>query len=178
VVCGGIDRLFNFARRREIGRAQQLVGELADAVRESAGAHGWLWKLRFAQARAELALACHAWDEALHLAGDVVAQSGTYGRVKYQVAGLGACGQALAALGRTREAIADLRRAAGLARPVGDPAMFLCAATRLLALDGDDALAAEAATAAASIAAALPSAVMQRHFEDAEPLQVLRRLGR
>jgi hypothetical protein len=68
----------------------------------AAGAHGWLWKLRFAQARAELALASRAWEEALGRTDAVLAQSSASGRVKYQVAGLGARGQALAAMGRTR----------------------------------------------------------------------------
>jgi hypothetical protein len=56
--------------------------------------------------------------------------------------------------------------------------MFLRAATRLLGLDGDDTLASEAGLAAANISAALPNDVMRRRFQDAEPLQLLRRVGR
>jgi hypothetical protein len=97
--------------------------------------------------------------------------------VKYQVLGLGTRAQALAGLGRTHEAIADLRSVVDLARPVGDPAMFLRAATGLLALDGDDTLAAEARAAADSIAAALPDAEMRRRFAEAEPVRLLDRLG-
>jgi len=48
-----------------------------------------------------------------------------------------------------------------LARKVGDPAQFVRAASGLLALDGDDALAAEASAAMARIARALPDARMR-----------------
>jgi len=177
VVSGGIDLVFNFTRRREIGRAEQLVHELADAVQAASGAHGWLWKLRFAQARAELALARGDWHEALRRADTAIAQSSARGRVKYQVAGLGTRGQALAATGRTHEAIAELRSAVDLARPIGDPAMFLRAAAGLLAVEGDDRLAAEALATANRIRATLPDAEMRRRFEDAEVLQSLRRMG-
>ena len=52
-------------------------------------------------------------------------------------------------------------------RPVGDPALFLRAATGLLALDGDDALVAEAGAAAQRIVAALPDEPARRCFETA-----------
>jgi hypothetical protein len=48
-----------------------------------------------------------------------------------------------------------------LARRVGDPAQFLRAASGLLALDGDDALADEANGARMRIARALPDARMR-----------------
>ena len=178
VVSAGIDLLFNFVRRHELGPTEQLVDEIADAVRAASGAHGWLWKLRFAQARAELALARRTWEEALRWADEVVTQSCARGRVKYQVAGLGTHGQALAALGRTDGAIADLRRGVDLARPVGDPALFLRAASELLAVDGDDALAVEARVVAERISAALPDTTMRDHFQNAKPLVLLQRLGR
>jgi len=98
--------------------------------------------------------------------------------VKYQVLGLGARARALAGLGHSHEAIADLFSAVDLARPAGDPALFLCAAAGLLAIDGDEGLAAEASAAAKSILLALPNAAMRQRFEDAEPVQLLRRLGR
>jgi class 3 adenylate cyclase/tetratricopeptide (TPR) repeat protein len=177
VISCGIDLLFNFARCQEVGRAEQLMAEVAEGVRMGAGAHGWLWKLRFAQARAELALARGDWEAALRWADDAITQSRLHGRVKYQVAGVTARGRALDALGRTREAIADLRSAVDLARPVGDPAMFLRAATGLLALDGNDVLATDARTAADSIALALPDAEMRRRFAEAEPVRLLDHLG-
>jgi hypothetical protein len=65
-----------------------------------------------------------------------------------------------------------------LARPVGDPALPLRAAVPLLAIDGDDALAAEARQAAGRIVAALPDETMRRRFDDAEPVRTLYRLTR
>jgi hypothetical protein len=65
-----------------------------------------------------------------------------------------------------------------VARPAGSPALFLRPATALLALDGDDALAAEARAAADRITAALPDPEMRRRFEAAEPVRFLRKSGR
>lgn len=92
------------------------------------GAHGWLWRLRFGQAQAEIALACGDYQSALQQAGHVITASRQLGRVKYEVAGLQARGQALAALGRAHEAIVDLESAVERARKTSDPAMFLRAA--------------------------------------------------
>ncbi|HVO70443.1 MAG TPA: helix-turn-helix domain-containing protein, partial [Aggregatilineaceae bacterium] len=61
-VSAGLDLLLNFARRWEVERAEKLVDEVAAAVEKASGSHGWLWRLRLAQARAELALARREWD--------------------------------------------------------------------------------------------------------------------
>ena len=169
----GIDLLLNYARRRELGPTDKLVDEVAAAAEQTAGFHGWLWRLRLAEARAEIAFARNDWEEALRWADEAIAQSRARGRVKYQVIGLTTRAQALIALGRTKEAIAELGVAVGLARPVGDPALFLRAAAGLLAVDGDDALAAEGRAAVRRIAEALPDATMRRRFEAAEPLRIL-----
>jgi tetratricopeptide (TPR) repeat protein len=174
-VSAGIDLLLNLARRREVSRAEELVDEVAERAAKVAGWHGWQWQMRLAEARAEIALARGDWEEALRPAEDTITQSRASGRVKYQVAGLRSRAQALASLGRHREAIADLRSAVALARPIGDPAMFLHTAAALLAIEGDDTLAAEARAAAHRILAALPDAEMRRRFEAAEPV---RRLGK
>jgi len=68
----------------------------------------------------------------------------------------------------------DLRTAIHLARPIGDPALFLRAATTLLTVDGDDLLLLETRTEAGRILAELPDAEMRQQFEAAEPV---RRLG-
>jgi hypothetical protein len=60
-----------------------------------------------------------------------------------------------------------------VARPVGDPALLLRTATPLLALDGDDPLAAEVVTAATRIDAALPTEEMRERFRTAEPVRLL-----
>src|SRR5262249_37773951 len=133
---GGIDLLLNYARRQELGRTEPLLAEVAEAVVKGQGTHCWLWMLRLAEARAELALARGEWEEAIGFADDAIAQSMLRGRVKYQAAALETRAKALVALGREHEAIAGLSRAIDLVRPVGDPAMFLRAAASLLALDG------------------------------------------
>jgi transcriptional regulator with XRE-family HTH domain/tetratricopeptide (TPR) repeat protein len=140
----GIDLLLNFARRGEVGRAEPLVDEVARAVAVAQGAHGWLWRLRFAAARGEIALARSAWDEAAAFAEEVIAQSRRTGRLKYQAYGLEIQARALAALGRVYEAIVLLQSAVNLVRTTTDSAMFLRPATALLSLAGDDALLAEA----------------------------------
>jgi class 3 adenylate cyclase/transcriptional regulator with XRE-family HTH domain/tetratricopeptide (TPR) repeat protein len=173
VISGGIDLLLNFARRQEPGRAEALVDEVAEGVQQGSGVHGWLWSMRFAQARAELALARGDWESTLRWANSAIERAQTHGRRKYQVLGLAAQAQALDRLGRTREAIADLRSAVELARPIGDPALFVRAGSALLALDGDDALAAEAHAAAEAMRAALPDDELRRRFSEAAPIKLL-----
>jgi tetratricopeptide (TPR) repeat protein len=176
-VSAGIDLLLNFARRHEIGRTNALLPEVAEAAASAQGHHGWLWRLRLAQARTEIALARGRWEEALRWAEDALAQGRKRGRVKYQVAGLKARAEALIALNRHQEALSDLRAAVTLARPVGDPAMFLRASAPLLALDGDDALLAEARAAARRIASELRDAETLARFQSAEQVRALGKLA-
>ena len=172
-ISGGIDLLLNFARCQEVGRAEMLLPEVAEATEKAQGAHRWNWRLRLAEARAEIALARNEWEDAIGFADDAIQQSFLRGRVKYQVAGLETRAKAFASLGRKHEAIAGLRNALELARPVGDPAMFLRAASSLLTLDGNDALLAETRAAALQIIAALPDEEMIHRFKAAEPVRVL-----
>ena len=175
VVSAGIDLLLNFARQQDVGRAEGMLGEVAAAAVGVAGWHGWIWGLRLAEARAEIALARGDWEAALRWADDAIERSRAR-RLKYEVLGRSTRAQALLALGRTTEAIADLRSAVTLARPFGDPALFLRPAAGLLNVDGDDALAAEAGAAVRRITGALSDSDMRRHFEAAEPIRdILRR---
>ena len=103
----------------------------------------------------------------------MIEQSRRTGRLKYQASGLEIRARALAALGRTHEAIALLQNAVDLVRPTGDPAMFLRAATALLSLSGDDALFAEAQARAQMIVEALPDEDLIRAFLTAEPVRPL-----
>ena len=121
----GIDVQLNYARRGEVGRAEALRDEVAAAVEKASGFHGWLWRLRLAQARAEIELARGAWEDALLWADRAIGQSSTTERPKYRAAGLGARAQALMSLGQHAEALGDLRATAGLARRLDDPALFL-----------------------------------------------------
>jgi hypothetical protein len=80
-------------------------------------------------------------------------------------------------LGQTHEAIADLKSATALVRSMGDPAIFLRVAISLLTVEGNDALLAETQATVQRIIAALPDEEMRRHFEAAEPVQLLARLA-
>jgi hypothetical protein len=73
-------------------------------------------------------------------------------------------------------AIMDLREAVAIARSVGDPALFVRAASALLAVDGNDVLATEARAAAQHILGHLPTPEMQQRFTSAEPVRALGQL--
>ena len=156
-VSAGLDLLSNFARCGQVGRAEALVDEVAEGVVKAPGAHGWLWKLRFAQVQADLARARADWHSVIDWANDTIAQSRTTSRVKYEITGLLIHAEALTAIGRKHEAIADAQHAVSLARSLGDPVMFLRSVTALLDLDGSDQLAAETRQAVQRITSALPN---------------------
>jgi len=166
--------VLNCLRRGAISRAEDLAGEAEALAGKIGGWHAWLWDLRLKQARAEWACARREWGLALELAEEAVSGSRARGRSKYVVVGLEARAKSLSGLGRKREAIKELGRAVALARAMGDPALFLRAATTLLSMEGDNALQLEARETAARIWAELPDQVMRSQFENAEPV---RRLG-
>jgi tetratricopeptide (TPR) repeat protein len=166
-VSAGIDLIVNYTRRGDVGRTAPLVDEVAAGAARAAGFHGWLWSLRLAAARAEIALAQGQAEEAIRLASEAITQCRARGRVKYEVLSLITRGEALSMLGRTHEAITDVQRAVALARPVGDPVLLLRAINGLLPLDGSDALAGDAAATLARIVDALPDADERRRFEAA-----------
>src|SRR5262249_7417183 len=127
------------------------------------------WALRFAQARAELSLARGDAEAAVRFADSAVLQARGR-RPKYEVLGLLTRAAATSRGGHTSSALIDLREALRVARPVGDPALFLRPACALLAIDGDDALAGEARLVAESILARLPTHEMRERFRARVPL--------
>jgi tetratricopeptide (TPR) repeat protein len=171
-VSAGIDLLLNLARQGRPEAAVPLEPEISAAVEREAGWHGWLWRLRFAQARAELAVARGEWQEALAYADEAIQRSIDTGRVKYQVAALGARAAARFELGQEDGALEDLRRGIELARGTGDPAMLLRAMLPLAARRPDDGVVQEARAVRDRIAAALPEG-MRASFVGAPPLAVL-----
>lgn len=177
LVSAGIDLLLNYARCGNVGRAEPMVDGIAEASARAAGFHGWLWRLRLAQARAEIALARGRYDDAIQLAGSALEQSRLRRRPKYQVLAQLARAQALHALGRTHAALGDVRATVPIARRVGDPALFLRAAAAQLALDGDDALAAEARATFDRIVAALPTPELRASFEASDTARRVSRLA-
>jgi tetratricopeptide (TPR) repeat protein len=173
LTSASIDLLLNLARRGDVGRALELEHEVAAMAEQGRSWHGWLWSLRLAQARAEIALARGAAADACHLADNAVQQARGR-RPKYEVLGLVTRASALSSLGRTNDAIADLQTAAGVARRMEDPALVLRSVAALLALDGTDALANEASAVAHGIFARLPDDTMRERFRNAE---AVRRVG-
>lgn len=173
VVSASLDLVFNFTRRGEIGMAENLIEETAAVSAKLGGWHQWLWQVRLAQARSEIACARGDWPVALELATAAVAGSRARGRKKYQVMGLDSRARALAGLGRKHAAIRTLERAVQLARVIGDPALFLRAATTLLSMGGDDSLFKDSRETAHRILAELPDAQMRRYFLSAEPVRLL-----
>lgn len=163
-VSAGIDLLVSLARREEIGETERLIDEVAAAIQDTGGFHAWQWRMRLVAVRAEIALARGDAAGALAWADETIDQSRARGRPKYEVYGLFARARQRIGIGCTREAIADLRAALAIARGVGDPALLLRPAAALLALDGNDDLAAEARAAACAIARALPDDAMRERF--------------
>jgi class 3 adenylate cyclase/tetratricopeptide (TPR) repeat protein len=176
LISASIDLLLNLARRGEVGRAEQVAEAVADDIARGASWHGWLWRLRFAQGRAEIALARGDAEQVVRLSTDVLEQSQGR-RPKYQTLGLLTRARGLARLGRARSAIADLQSALEVSRSIGDPALFLEVATTLLRLDGADGLADEARSTAAQILARLPTEPMRQQFRRAETVRALGPLG-
>jgi DNA-binding SARP family transcriptional activator/tetratricopeptide (TPR) repeat protein len=161
VISAGLDLMVNFARRHDVSRAELLIDEIDEIAHNTTGWHGWLWTIRLAEARAEIALTRRDFAEALKWSRAAIDESRRRGRVKYEVVGLGTRAAALHGLGQTRDAIRELHTAVQLARQFGDPAQFLRVASGLLSLAGDDPLATEASAISAQVAQALPDPRMR-----------------
>ena len=87
-VSAGIDLLTVFARAHEPGRADAIMDDVARAVVAAGGWHGWLWRLRLSQARAELALERGEWQAAIAAATDGITDSQARSQPKYEALGL------------------------------------------------------------------------------------------
>jgi hypothetical protein len=131
--------------------------------------------LRLCQVRAELALARGAYADAVNEAAEGIRQSQLKKRPKYEALGLMTRTHALHGLERTLEAIADARAAVSIARGTGDPALILVTLDTLLAIDGDDELAAEARALDARISSALPDDLIRQRFAESPIVQRARR---
>ncbi len=172
LISASIDLLLNQARSGDLSRADQLEQDVAEAVVRAGAWHAWLWSLRLAQARAELALARGDVEGAIREANSALAQARGR-RPKYEALALVTRASGLIGLGRTNAALPDLREAVRVARSVGDPALFVRSASALLAVDGDDDLLREASTAAQHIVSRLPTPEMRTRFQAAEAVSRL-----
>ena len=176
IVSPSIDLLLIAARRGDPGSVESLFTETVEASKKNPGWHGWLWELRVSLVRAELAYARSEWDAAVAAATDCVEQCRRCSRPKYELLALVTRARAQQRRNRSAEAIADARRAVDLARATEDPALLVRASDTLLALDGNDALAAEAKGAIAGILAGLPEGVTKQRFGDSEMVRRISKL--
>jgi tetratricopeptide (TPR) repeat protein len=172
-VSATIDLVFNFIRSGRIADAERLIDDTETAAAQIKGWHDWLWNLRIKQARAELACAREDWADALLRVDEAIQKSSARSRLKYVVQGRETRGRIFAGLGKTKEAINDLRQAVAGARAMGDPALFLRAALTTLRVDGDDALLVETRATARRIFTALPNDEMRNRFRNASAVQAL-----
>jgi tetratricopeptide (TPR) repeat protein/predicted Ser/Thr protein kinase len=175
IVSPSIDLLLIAARRGDPGSVESLFNETVEASKKNPGWHGWLWELRVSQVRAELAYARGDWDGAIDAATVGIDQCRRCSRPKYEILALVTRAQALQRRDRSAEAIADARQAVNLARATADPALLLRASDTLLALDGDDMLAAEAKGTLARILDGLPDGMTKQRFSESE---IVSRVGK
>src|SRR5262249_19636342 len=166
-----LDLILNYARCGDVGRAEGLIEQTERETSQTGSWHRWLWRLRMAQARAEIACGHSKWDEALHWAEQTVTQCQAKLRPKYEALGHWTRARALTGLGRKAEAISDLMSALNLARRIGDPALFVRIASTLLDLEGTDELLRETRTTAQRIVAEIPTPETRLRFEQAEPVR-------
>jgi hypothetical protein len=163
LVSAGIDLLLIYARSHDPGRAEALLAEVECAVQRASGWHAWKWRMRLSQARAELASAKSNWMDAITFAGNVIEQSETRSRPKYQALGLAVRARARVQLGM-RQALDDARAAVNVARRLSDPAVLLECLGVLLEQDENSDVFVEWQRTVESILGALTNEPLRRAF--------------
>ncbi|MDP9419398.1 MAG: hypothetical protein M3P53_04505 [Actinomycetota bacterium] len=172
-VSAGLDLLFNLTRRGDVGRAEALVGEVGEEVTKGGGWHGWLWRLRFTGLQAEMAVARGQYDGAVAVAREAIEQSRSKHRVKYEVQARVALARALVALGRKRDALAELSIARAAAERLGSPTLQVTVAATLLAIEPDEDVALKARAAVDRVLAALSDPTLRERFIRAEAVRTV-----
>ena len=171
LVSAGIDLLLIYARSQEPGRAEPLLAKVEHAVQQASGWHAWKWRMRLSQARAELASASGNWMDAITFAGNVIEQSETRSRPKYQALGLATRARARGQLGM-RQAVDDARAAVIIARRLSDPAVLLECLGVLLEQDGNNDIFVEWQRTVESILGALTHEPLRRTFMAGIPARI------
>jgi len=164
VISSGIDLLVSYTRRGELARARSMLAEVATPAEAAGSWHGWVWRMRLEELRAELALAEGDAERAIKHATAAAESATKSGRTKYRVWSHSVRGAALASLGRHDEARADLASAVDEARAMGEPAVLLHALRASLGAQFDEALATEGRALLASRAGAHPEAVTRERL--------------
>lgn len=162
-VSAGIDLLLVLARRHDPGQSDTLLSEVAAVAASAAGWHGWLWRIRLLQARAELAFARGEWREAVDLAEQTVQQSRTL-RPKYEALGLITAARGRQKLGEDAAAHTAASAALAIARTLEDPGVTLRALAAHIDIAGSDDLVAEARTITSGVLAHVSDKQLRSRF--------------
>lgn len=162
-----IDLMINYARRGDFYLADQYTNQVVQVIPKTYGSHRWGFELRFAYARAELALARMQWESARELANDAIWQSRKYGRIKYEALGLAALAQAHEELKDSDAARAALHLALERARADGNPSLFLHTAIPLYRHEHTTLLLREIRATIQRIHAELPASSLRDGFDAA-----------
>ena len=174
LISANIDALLALARCHNPGPAQELLERTVADATTTGGWHQWLWQLRLAQTRAELALARNAVEEAITAATESIDASRARRRPKYEALGFLTRARALHGAGRTHAAIADARQAVETANAIGDPALQLMTLDGLLDLDGSDELQGHACAISDRVEQSLPDDLMRAQFRASDIVSRLR----
>ena len=151
VIAAKVDLAYVDIMDGDVGAAERAIPDLLEAVETAKGFHQWLWSIRVATARAEVARLAGRPDDALSLAREGLRQAEHVGRRKYAALVRTTLGRALLATGDVREAVDALTVAVSEGERLGHLPSTWPAQTALaegLARLGDEAGAAEARAAA------------------------------
>jgi tetratricopeptide (TPR) repeat protein len=162
VISSGIDLAIIALRRGDVTKARAGLEEIARPA-EAAGAwHGWVWRMRLDELRAEIALRAGEHGAAIEAATRGLERATKSGRPRYRVFSRCLRGTALAAL--ARDASEDLDAALVDARSVGERTLLLQAMRASLAVRPDEALLTEARELVQVIAASHPDETTRARF--------------
>jgi class 3 adenylate cyclase/tetratricopeptide (TPR) repeat protein len=173
LVSATIDLLFNYARIGEVGKAEQLIPEVREAMQGASGFHNWLWQLRFSQAQSEIAFARGDIETAFSLASQAKEQSILRNRPKYEALALITRAKTMASKGQVNEAVKELSRATEVGRRIGDPAIHLRIGLELVRIHDDENTAHETIRVANRVLSSLPEGKLRESFEENEGLKFL-----
>ncbi len=121
------------------------------------GWHGWLWRLRFTELQAEMAVAQGHHPEAEQLARQAIQQSRSKHRAKYETYARVTLARALAAQGKKADALAELQHARAIADRLANPALEVMVGGALLATEPDEDVALSAGRASSAFSPTSPT---------------------
>jgi class 3 adenylate cyclase/tetratricopeptide (TPR) repeat protein len=145
-ISARLDLLYADLMDGDVGAAERVIPDLAEAVEDAKGFHQFLWSIRLVVARADAALLAGGHDDAISFAHTALRATERFGRPKYDCLARVPLARALLATGRPEEAAEVVTRAVIEAERLGHlpsrwPALAALADTR--AALGEEAAAAD-----------------------------------